>query len=438
MATEYYLDIHELRAAKMKRPSVLQLATSYVIALAIGTKNVYQNRPVVIDLSDWQLDATRTRLDVDWDGLAKNPEFQGAYIKGGEVGDESWSANPAIYKTWKQVGVDDAIDNLARIKKWCGIYFFLNTARWVGGDLADYTNLDIGDEAKLLSNYLLGDPEIHLIMYTLKIGLPAVFPTDLKSIKNLRTKRVHAIILDLERFWKKYPIPKNPTAADIVSPVWIGEIATRTAKRLQWLMDHGYLPQLPILFYSGEWFVGQYMGPQWRTRLDPFFTIDATYYFSGPVVYTTFRDIVDSWEAKIPDSWRPLLFGKEGLIFQISGDKFCIPEVCKGRSAVDWNKVWRTLDQMHQFFPAWNDWDQTPEPPPPPPPSPVYTQMTMLKDGVRIRLAPGTQGRILGTVLKNEIYILAGKEVEKDGYPWEPVVVWISRGTDADPYGKIT
>jgi murein DD-endopeptidase MepM/ murein hydrolase activator NlpD len=68
----------------------------------------------------------------------------------------------------------------------------------------------------------------------------------------------------------------------------------------------------------------------------------------------------------------------------------------------------------------------------------IPTKLVMKVNDVRIRLTPGTSGKILGYVGAGDALPLAGdSEIDLNGYHWDCVKVWVSRGTDSIIYGTL-
>lgn len=390
---ENQLQIQAMRTREMagKQPNRL---LQFFASLTAST--LYASRPIVFDFSDYQAKADGTTA-VDWVTIKSlNPQVAGGYCKLGEPWDNQ-ACGSLGSDDWFQSSFDTNLNGLQKIGAWAAPYIFLNTARFLEGTIDNYWSLDKGTPEQRLRSWVTQDPHIYMAIRGLLIGTgrgitPPAGTTLMDWLKTRSRKRFHAIVLDLERWWRFYPIPTSPTDSQIISNVWIATILRGTVNRLQQLMQWGILPQVPILVYSGAWFVDRYLGTQ-AAALETLDTICAHYYWTPTYTPTTAPELSSKWLPQIPDSWRPYLFGKNPKIFQISGDKFAIPQVLNNlgkASAVDVNVFWGTDQEMKAYFPAWTDIDPEPPPPPPPPPPAETITIATTTAPVFMRQGPGT------------------------------------------------
>lgn len=205
----------------------------------------------------------------------------------------------------------------------CGAYW-LNS----GFTMKGVSDLDAGTGDARVATYLNptgGDPEIRAIVRQIFIGND--WTTNPGALKTMPHRVIHGIMIDVERWWRSYTdwYVNKGNAKQIEDP-WIGFSAKILHDRLQWMMDHFYLPSVPIIFYSGKWFLNQY-----ATSLGSYLgdkdTIPAIWYFTKGT-NTTIEDISAVYMNQMPDNWtstvKANLFGNPVAI-QI-GANFIVPE----------------------------------------------------------------------------------------------------------------
>jgi hypothetical protein len=327
-----------------------------LMSVAAGTK--YANGLYLLDVSSYQAKADKT-TNVDWDEIAeKAPWIIGGYCKLGEVCDTIYSKNE-----------DDSLDlsfktnveGMRRNHMLCGAYIYLNSGLFgsqMGMGLDDYANWRRPTESETLA-VILNDPQLHLILRQIKVGFGrSPNPADIRAMP---TRDIHFMVLDVE----KYKVFYGNVSDRIIPDYEIGLNARVTREKLQWLMDNNYIPQLPILLYSGGWYVDSYGKLYLRTVADQMDTICAGYFWGMTYTPTTLEDIRNVYLPQIPDTWHPPLFGgaeslgKRVDFFQITGDKFAVAEVLNDnnqRSAIDLNYCnFSSLEEIVERFPLWVD-----------------------------------------------------------------------------------
>ena len=386
-------------AAMERQAQLLQQRTAYetspvsraltmVRAPLAGGSGWYAGLPVIIDVSRYQGNSDGTS-GVDWDLLATKPNFVGAYMKAGEVGD---TGRPHTFEAdaWRDPTLDQNLNGCFRNGLLAMPYFFFNPA-WAlqrGWTMDGIKNLNTGDTDAQRAHNLIQEPHIYLIARQTKINLGRQFTAE--RLKECPNKVYDAIVIDLERYWMRYPIG---TANGVVNDEWIAATLGAVLQGLDWLMRKGYLPRKRILVYSAEWFLSQYGNKATRAILDWWDTICAGYYWRAGRKETTWEGLLADL-ATIPNGWKPPLFGgategKAVRILQISGDRFCIPEVkSNGKtSPLDIN-VWNgTLQSLLEYFPEWAARRGGITPPPPPPPVKTRTIATVRNSATRMRPA---------------------------------------------------
>ena len=314
----------------------------------------YAKLPLVLDASHWNQTADK-HTSVNWKAM-KAGGFVGGYVKLGEVLDNGDRlVNPQIEDTWFDDMFEENMSGLLTNNMWTAPYLYLNTgwAMYMSSDAYDAIDSGITADARVKS-ICEGDPNIHLIVRRLKIGAGRVF--DYSKLKGYPTKPIHAIVIDVEK-GNRYD--NNAVIPDY----WQGKVTSGTVKRLQYLMDQGYLPQVPILVYSAEWFITKFGNKFLRTVLDFCNTICAGYYYNYGNTLVTIPEFITNYLEPIPNTWSPPLFGgavpgKTITMLQISGDRFAFKEnpiSSNGTtpSLMDINVYNGTLEQMKAQFPAW-------------------------------------------------------------------------------------
>ena len=417
----------------------------------------YSNGLYILDVSAYQGKADKT-TGVDWDTIAKKaPWIIGGYFKLGEVCDRLVSQNEDDFL---DLTFKTNVEGARRNHMLVGAYIYLNNGLFTGQmgmDLDDYKAfIKTGktpeeSESLTLARILDSDPQIHLIMRQLKIGFGRT--PDYSKIKSMPTRDIHFIVLDSEK-WQVYYGNKDK----IVPPNVIGAVADVTAKELQWLMDHGYLPQMPILIYSGAWFINQYSPNDLSAIADYYDTICAGYYWGRGGTPTTWDEIRNKYLTQIPDTWKPPLFGgaekfgKRVDFFQISGDKFQVAEVVNDRgmwSPIDLNYCnFSSINKIAERFPLWTDWQElgkpsntTPIPDPTPVPIPAtkkYAQIVV--PSLNVRKVAGAGNPVIDTqVHSGAEYEITNTQTLPNGEEWEEISIkgWICKSQKGITYLNI-
>jgi hypothetical protein len=451
--------------------ALMQSVSLSMVATATVALSKYATGLYVLDSSDYQGKADGT-TGVDWDTIAKDaPWIVGGYCKLGEVGDKGYYTEDGGMETT----FDSNLDGLARNHMWAGAYIFVNTA-WYGPqsgiDLVETESWNRGTEEETFTR-VINDVHVHLIMRRLfPIGKKISPQLTLADLQKMSCKRVMALILDIERSWKWYPISSNDgTPNTVVNGIVIASVTKQLAAKLQWLMDHMALPQMPIIIYSGEGFIGTYSN-QLRAVADYYDTICAHYYWQQKYTPTTWDGIRNTYLPQISATWKPYLFGgyepygKQVCFLQLSGDKFAVKDVVNDRgmmSALDLNYCYfPTVEVMAKKFTRWTDWkefgtgvivppiDPPVEPPPVIPPVPNFeTWATVLSGANNMPLAIGFRpqadnvpntfitldGRIR-TGFKSKV---SGSAVDRLGRTWYDLEVrgWACAGENGVPYISI-
>jgi hypothetical protein len=352
-----------------------------------GTNTYYANRPIWIDMSDYQ-------PVVNWAAL--KGKIAGVMIKLGEVDD---TTNPDY---WIESKCAEKIGGAASIGIPAIGYFFVNTA-WplnVGHDTASLNNIfdqPIGNDAKMLSLYR-NIPEIAMIIRAWAMG--SVYTTDITALRDgrVRFRTLAGLALDVERWWRSYTeYYTNAATAHKVEDFWIMFWVKWLKEKLSWMMQHGYLPQVPLdapdetLHYSAGWFIKQYAPVQFLAYLGDKQSWPAGYYFGSSIGITTLDAFRVNWLSKIPDDWRPYLFGNVKFL-QISGDQIKIPEITNAAGApvsIDVNVSVHSTGEDY----AWLGFtgDPTPVPTPTPIPEPVvhyFAKVRPTSTALKLRCTP--------------------------------------------------
>lgn len=391
--------LQEERAKSSVPIPVLRRAFNAIAGTAAG---FWQTRALWMDFSDWE-------PVIDFSLFEK---IDGVMVKLFEVDD---TTNPA---GWIQKGKNDIIYAAQRYNKPCVGYMYNNTAYWPknGFTAVSVNNLFDNEPTNDLKMKSLidHDPQFKSLLRSWALG--SLYLEDITALRDGRVKflPLAAIAIDVERScWDYNDYYANPTTYRKVDDYWIMFSTKWFKEKLSWAMQHGYLPQVPINapddtpVYSGNWFIQQFGPVQFKTFLETCVSWVAGYYWSGAAVVTTIEEFKSKYLAQIPETWRPVLFGKARWL-QITGDKFRIPQVkdTLGRMVgVDINVSLFTKEQDYAwlgFVPA-----PVPTPDPDPIPDPVWVErvvVRMLSDETNLRTQPSAvgTGSICGKVVKGQ------------------------------------
>lgn len=422
-------------------PEVVQQRKNYIVpdepqagkaglqSIAAYTK--YANGLYLLDVSSYQAKADKT-TNVNWDKIFKEaPWIVGGYCKLGEVSDTVVSKNEDDFL---DLSFKTNIEGIRRNHGLAGAYIYLNTGYFgtqLGMGLDDYKNWRRPTEAETLKRILDLDPQIHLIMRQLKVGFGRA--PNYAEIKSMPTRDVHFIVLDVEKGKAFY----GSWSTKIVSDFEMALNARVTIEELDWLMTFNYLPRMPILLYSGEWFIDSFGGPYLRQVVDENDTICAGYNTFGTTgtIKADWNAIRNTYLPMIPDTWHSPYFGgnekwgKKVRITQISGDKFINGDVLNDRnlsSAIDINHLEvETLKELTDYYTLWLDSDQLgtiTQPPVEIPTTKRYFSTT--NSSLNGRSAPNTTvDNVVSHPVANR-KMLVTKETDANGYHFICTEVW--------------
>lgn len=194
--------------------------------------------------------------------------------------------------------------------------------------------------------------------------------------QSLQSKTIHAICIDVERWWKSYnQYYTNPGTAEKIPDTWIRDSAQDLYNRIKEDQNAGLLPNVPIWFYTAKWFVNGY-----SSSLDSYLQdkIQWLAVYTTPV-YSQTKGLTKTWPdiKTIVDSvtYNPAWVGnKQCEIVQLT-DAVTLPGIYYVNPAgviaphnVDLDVVIAS-DLLKIFAPG--RWQNLPPPPPPPPPTPA-------------------------------------------------------------------
>lgn len=384
-----------------------------------GTNTYYANRPIWIDMSDYQ-------PVVNWAAL--KGRIAGVMVKLGEVDD---TTNP---DWWIESTGAEKIGGAASIGIPAVGYVFVNTAWYLnaGHNMVTLNNLfdnEPTDDLKMRS-MILHDPQIAMIVRAWAMG--STYLSDIRALRDGRVKfrKLSALCFDVERWWRSYTeYYTNASTARKVEDFWIMYSAKWLKEKISWAMQHGYLPQVPIdapddnLIYSAGWFIKAYGPTQFMQYLGDKETWPAGYYFGSSIGLTTLGKFQSDWLMKIPDAWRPYLFGNVKFL-QISGDQIKIPEITNAAGApvaIDINVSVHSTGEDY----AWLGFDgaaPVPPPTPEPEPEPTYTYYATVRksaQGLKLRTGPSTSAAILDYDFRPGVkFEIAGAPVDNGAIIW--------------------
>jgi hypothetical protein len=451
-----------IRQANVEYQHSTPLPQEVMTAMATATASLvatsytkYKNGKYILDMSSYQAKADKT-TNVNWDKIAQvAPWVIGGYAKLGEVCDRTYSQNEDDFLDYS---FKTNVEGMRRNHMLCGAYVYLNTGLFgsqMGMGLDDYRNWRRPTEEETLKRILDIDIQVHMIMRQLKEGFGRA--PDYSKLKAMPTRDIHFIVLDVE----KYKVFYGTWSDRVVPDFEIALNAQVTAEELQWLMDHGYLPQMPILIYSGYYFIAEH-GPVYLNELVSHYdTIPAGYWYNLGNTHTTWDEIKNTYFAAIPDSWHPQYFGgldtygKKVAWLQITGDRFNTDEILNNMnvpSNIDFNYAnFANLQAIADHYPLWTDWkelgsgippvvvDPPVDPPIPPVVTPKKTFITIANPGsnaINVRSSSSATSPIIPTQVYNGAkYETSGSKVISGVYTWQKFIreEWICvnyNGTD--------
>ena len=401
-----------------------QPATRLAEIQAVGL-NMYASRRKFIDTSHWQSKVDGT-TSVDWDTLAKYPDFGGAYFKLGEptargVPGPNRADELENLKLWFDTAFASTYAALMKNKLWCSPYLFVNMGwpvdRTVGEKSFDTSHDPYGKTIEQHVNDLLTDINIWCILKQIKIGTGWTF--DARVLKNCADLEYDKLVLDVEDVYLN--------SGKLIGDVWMGKTLDGLCRGLEYLMEHGYMKKREIWIYSSEWVLKTFGNLHLRTVCDRYPTINAGYYWNNDTRVTTWEQLSSYWLNMIPNNWHPGLFG-EPILHQVAAC-FAIPEHL-GRngqySALDVNVCNLSDTAFDTRNPEWVARRGAVVPPPvePPPPEPVNNRrfVTVLGPTHNIRQGAGVVGIAdVGDLTKGarlEVELLPGTV---DGYQFAEI-----------------
>jgi len=292
------------------KPGLWQRART---VFAVAPTNYFGTRPLFIDTNT-------IHQKINWAALP--PSIIGVLDKAGEcddtVGPESW-LNP----NWSTT-VQGAYD----YKKALVMYIFTHCGAWWLNH--QHTENDVNvifdkpsiavdplhptDDERMANMLRVVNgvpifPEFYIIVRQWAIG--AGWTSDVRWLKTAKFRKIHKIVLDVERYWKSYnqylAYLRGTATADSVAKIesyWIAFSTKHLYEKLLWAMSHGYLPNVDIeIIYSGKWFINAYSPNDLATFLQTKETWPAIWYWSRTVT-TTIDNLINVTLGGIPDSWK--------------------------------------------------------------------------------------------------------------------------------------
>lgn len=409
-------------------------------------------------------------IDVsDYQPILKTSDLAGhisaLVVKACEVDDQPWNLGDAMDK-FVETGLYAKVQQAYDLKIPCAVYIFDNP-NWTsinGGTWRDH-NLHPNS----------GDPRI------------------LALRQALRNKTYHAIVIDVERWWRSYnqylsylrgamnvqmhglsvgePDPilsharpehlaKAKTYApagvnrglslssavvEKIPPLWIHDSAEDMYNRIREDQVANQLRPVPIWFYYGGWFVNGYC-PLLDSLLAGKIQWQADYTTN---VYKQTISKVMTWEAlqALVDAqvFNPKWFGNQRPELMQLTDAVIPPGIYEGTKAkpVDVNVALVELDKV--FAPGeWNDTTPPPDPGPDPIPVPTVKYFATIRQtatGLKLRTAPSTTAPILDYDFRPlPKFEIAGAPVVYGAITWASLgMAWfaVKQGT-TEPYAVIT
>jgi len=347
--------LHEARSEERRRrtyvaPSTFERIKKYFrpdVKSALGKYTYFASRDIGLDGSDYQ-------PKVNWDALRGRMKF--VIWKAAEVPDSWKTYDPA---NWIQKTFADACDKCYSNDIPFSGYIYLNPAYfWVNGG-TEQSWLNIDDETDPViwaKNVLKTDLNVYITVRSWIIGTGlGDWVLDPNLLKKAYYKKVYSWWGDAERWYRSTSDwLTNGNSATRVGSVWINNMFGRWAYRMTRLMRHGFIPTVPVGFYSAKWFIDTYCKEFDLSTAQNYPVWNAGWYWNpSPSVVTTLEGVKDQFTT-IPDEWRPKMWGKDPTdIIQVSGDRFKIPEITNLNGVpvgTDWNVWWNPGQTLHQFL----------------------------------------------------------------------------------------
>jgi len=397
----------------------------------------FSEKSIWLDFSDWQ-------PNINYQAL--KGRISGVIIKMFEVDDRADNTN-FVQKGWAS-GVGYCYPELPVIG-----YVFVNTAWYLnaGHNVVSLNNLFDNEptddlKAKSLIDH---DPQIRNFIRGFAIG--DLWLTDVTALKDgrVRFRKFNGFFLDTERSWMSYnEYYSNQSTYRKVPDFWIGYSTKWLFEKYTWLMDHGYLPKIPLGIYSGKWFIQSFSPLELGTFVQTHDSWVAGYYWNTGSTLTTIEAFRSQYLSAIPDSWRPGLFGNPVRFFQISGDRFKIPEVTNVNGipvAIDINVSVQGDAQTY----AWLGFNPTeivvpssslsPSMSPSPSMPPTNTAVTLAN--LNVRVGPGVTSALVSTrtTTGKKVTYLQEQKLS-NGEVWMEVELgalgtgWLCEGQNGVPY----
>lgn len=343
-------------------PSFSSKLRTALSSFALGTGTLWRSKDLGIDMSDYQ-------PKVNWDGLSGKIKY--VIYKSSEVPDSWKTTDPA---NWIQKGFSDACQACYDRNIPFSGYNYLNTAYYVknNGTVGSWEAIDAEtDPDTWASNVFKNDLNVYITVRSWVMG-GGDWVNNPSNLKSAAFKRVYSWWGDLERWYMSTGdwLTNGENAAKVGS-VWINLMAGKWAYRMKRLMQLGYIPTVPVGFYTRKSFITAY-SPEFGVGTAGQNEVwNAGWYWStNPTVVTTIEGIRDQL-GTIPDTWRPGMWGKDPTsMIQVSGDRFKIPEITNLNGVpvgIDVNVWWHPTLSVNQFMnfkpkpvacPAGSHWDE--------------------------------------------------------------------------------
>jgi hypothetical protein len=379
----------DLRKNNYTPPSRLSQLRTFITGLTAGTGMYFASLPL------W-LDASGSYQPVIKYGSLKGRAFVGMIHKAGEVDDtagpDSWLDKTFVNDC--QGAYDADMAYAGYVFTHCGAWWLNHGFTMEGVEAID----SAPNDTQRMRQMLTQDPEFALIVRQWAIGDGYVTNPD--WLKTASFRKVYEWELDGERWWRSYNqyLAYLRGQADIsavkpIEPPWIAFSNRKLYERLDWAMMKGYLPRVPVVSYTGKWFINQY-SPDFGAWLGSKETHPAIYYWGAGGVTTTVEELATVYMTQIPDTWkdtsgyRNAMFGTPRFV-QISGDRYKIPEITNtagAPTAIDVNvyvhgQDWKTWLNFGAVTP--------PTPDPEPEPSPDLAALTARVVALEDKLTAG-------------------------------------------------
>ena len=388
----------------------------------------FTNKPLWFDFSDYQPKVNYPKLQGRVSGIMQKMFEVDDQPDNTNFSENNWTpALDGAYMRYPVIG-----------------YCFVNTAWYLNHQhnnvtVENWFKDGITDDDKMNG---LVNHDLQLRWFVRSLAIGDLWTRDISALKDGRThfRACQGLSLDVERWWLSYnEYYANQSTARKVSDFWIGWVTKWLYEKLNWMMDRGYLPKIPIIIYSGKWFIQTYSPLQLGTFVETHDSWVAGYYWNTGGTMTTIEKFKSDYLSLIPDSWRPGLFGSIIRFYQITGDRFKIPEVTNLAGipvAIDINVSTHTQEQDY----AWLNYTSSSVVVPPiPEPEPKNEAVVLVT--INIRKAPGATNAIIDTkFFKDKQLTYISEQTLANGEVWMQVDLgqlgtgWICEGQGTTQY----